>query len=293
MQVICPRCGTTTKVADQDAGGTCPCRDCGNPVFVPMVGQAQSGYRISAAVWLVLFIVGVDTVGVGIGLLLPAVQAAREAKRRGQCVENLKQIGLAMQGYHQKHGCFPPAFIPDKRGKPMHSWRVLILPFLGEDTLYREYRFDEPWNGPNNAALAERRPAVYWCPSEAPSGTSKTNYAMIVAPHAISDGPTPHRISDLKDKGANTMMVAEAAEASLNWLEPRDLNTRKMEFCGNAISEKGQPDALKISSCHASVVNALFCDGSVRTLSRETLSAKELKAMTAIDGGEGVSEKHD
>jgi hypothetical protein len=84
----------------------------------------------------------------------------------------------------QKYGCFPPAFIPDKDGKPQYSWRVLILPFLEQDALYREYRFDEPWNGPHNLVLVNQMPAVYCCPSDYPSD-SQTSYAMIVGPHAI------------------------------------------------------------------------------------------------------------
>ena len=63
---------------------------------------------------------------------------------------NLRQIALALQSYHQANGCFPPAYVADKNGKPMHSWRVLILPYLGFDDLYKAYDFTEPWDGPNN-----------------------------------------------------------------------------------------------------------------------------------------------
>ena len=88
-----------------------------------------------------------------IALLLPAVQSAREAARRAQCSNNLKQIGLAFHNYHDSYGCLPPAYIPDGNGQPMHSWRVLILPFVEQSPLYDQYDFDEPWNGPNNSKL--------------------------------------------------------------------------------------------------------------------------------------------
>src|SRR4051812_9073955 len=74
----------------------------------------------------------------------------REASKRTQCKNNLKEIALALHNYHEAYGCFPPAYIADKDGRPMHSWRVLILPYLDEKPLYLKYRFDEPWNGPHN-----------------------------------------------------------------------------------------------------------------------------------------------
>ena len=73
-------------------------------------------------------------------------------------LNNLKQIAMALQCYHQANGCFPPAYIADKTGKPMHSWRVLILPYLDRDDLYKAYNFTEPWDGPNNKKLATSRP---------------------------------------------------------------------------------------------------------------------------------------
>jgi hypothetical protein len=66
----------------------------------------------------------------------------REASRRSQCMNNLKQILIALQNYHDVYGEFPPACIRDKDGKPMHSWRVLLLPFLEQEALYKQYRFD-------------------------------------------------------------------------------------------------------------------------------------------------------
>ena len=93
-----------------------------------------------------------------IGLLLPAFSSAREAARRMQCLNNLKQIALALHNYHDVYGVFPPAYIPDAQGKPKHSWRVLILPFLEEQGTYEKYDFDEPWDGPNNRALLTSMP---------------------------------------------------------------------------------------------------------------------------------------
>jgi len=217
------------------------------------------------------------------GLLLPSVLASREAKRYDQCVGNLKRIGLAMQEYHQKYGRFPPSFVPGRDGKPMHSWRVLLLPFLDEKELYANYRLDEPWNGPHNIALAERMPAVYRCPSDYSADHSQTSYAMIVGPHAISDGPTSRRIRDIKDGGSKTIMVAEAANAGIKWTEPRDLNAKDMTFVTHVVKEHSRGYESDIASRHGSGrTNVLFCDGIVNDVNDGT-EEKVLRAMMTID----------
>jgi prepilin-type processing-associated H-X9-DG protein len=298
IHFTCPHCGKTTDVADQYAGQTGPCAGCGKTITVPLpdgvapfsgvgpppkrgLGAGMTCLIVLAAAIPVILVVG----GILVALLLPAVQAAREAARRASCQNNLKHIGLAMHNYNQKYGCFPPAFIPDRNGKPMHSWRVLILPFLDDDTLYREYRFDEPWDSPHNKALASRMPSVYCCPTEAEPGASQTSYAMLVGPHAISDGPTPRKMGDIKDGSSYTIMVAECANAGINWMEPRDLNTKEMTFHINHVTDDSQPSKSEISSSHSAAANVLFCDGSVHTLSA-TLDSKVLEGMTTIDGGE-------
>jgi prepilin-type processing-associated H-X9-DG protein len=303
INYTCPHCGVTTDVADDYAGQSGPCAQCGKMITVPMpaggspfpAGMPQKRGMgtgsIIAIVLAVVLAVAIVCGGVLVALLLPAVQAAREAARRITCNNNMKQIALAMHNYAQKYKSFPPAYVADKNGKPMHSWRVLILPFMEEDSLYRDYRFDEPWDSPHNRALAARMPHVYACPSESPTGTpnTHTDYAMIVGPNTISDGPTAHRFSDFTDGTSNTIMVVEAAAAGINWMEPRDLDFTKMQFRING-GRNGNSNAKQneISSPHARGANVALCDGSVRFFS-DTVDPKLLKAMTTINGGETVA----
>jgi hypothetical protein len=287
IHVTCPHCNEAIDMADESAGQMGSCSHCGKAFAVPLDGGDVPPKR-GPARWLTWFTVLIVCLFVVMlsGLLLPAVNAPREPVRRQQCRRNLRQIGLAMLSYQQKYGCFPPAFIPDKDGKPKHSWRVLILPFLEQENLYREYRFNEPWNGPHNKELAARMPEVYRCPSESSRGTSQTSYAMIVGPHAISDGPTPRKMSDIKDGLSNTIMVAECAGAGINWLEPRDLNAEKItkDGIGNLDSQK-PPGG--INSCHSGFANVLFCEGRVWAISG-SVDEKVLRAILTIDGGESV-----
>jgi prepilin-type processing-associated H-X9-DG protein len=225
-------------------------------------------------------------------LLAPALQAARHAahdiSRRMECDNNLKQIAMAMHSYAQRYKCIPPAFVPDKNGKPMHSWRVLLLPYLGEDSLYREYRFDEPWNSPHNKALAARMPQVYRCPGNPREEGTLTSYAMLVGPHAISDGPTGRSINAVRDGLTNTIMLVEAVDSGIAWLEPRDVRAEGLRFHIRSAREIERHAAdNEISSGHTGGANVAFADGSVQFLSAAT-DPKVLRAMATIDGREPV-----
>ena len=86
------------------------------------------------------------------------------ASARARSQNNLKQIGLALHNYHDIYGVLPAAAIVDKKGKPLLSWRVAILPYVEQDNLYKQFRLDEPWDSPHNLALAKMRVKVYELP---------------------------------------------------------------------------------------------------------------------------------
>jgi hypothetical protein len=96
-------------------------------------------------------------------LLVPAESSMSPSSRRSACRSNLKNIALALHNYHEDHGSYPPAYIADENGRPMHSWRILLLPYIERGDLYKQYRFDEPWDGPNNRKLASQMPGLYRC----------------------------------------------------------------------------------------------------------------------------------
>lgn len=141
-----------------------------------------------------------------------------------QCSNNLKQIALALQNYSERYGCLPPACVCDRDGRPMHSWRVLILPYLYDsNALAAQYRFDEPWDGPNNRKLADQMPGVYRCPCSKPESMA-TSYVAAVGPGTLWAG----RDSGLRGKSpggdlSGRLLVVESAGSDIPWMEPRDL----------------------------------------------------------------------
>ena len=217
-------------------------------------------------------------------LLVPAVQAAREAARRSQCDGHLKQVGLAMQNYHDVYKCFPPAIMTEKDGTPKTSWRVAVLPFVEAGPLYDKYNKNEPWDSPANRALTSEGRHFYRCPSDpTPSNAPQTNYVRIIGPNTIGGKPNEAvRLSDVTDGVSNTIMAVEVSGTDIPWAEPRDLTVD--EFLALLDTRSGKAKA----SQHPGGFQALFGDGSVRFISDST-SREAIKDMLIRNDGKTVT----
>jgi prepilin-type processing-associated H-X9-DG protein len=218
-----------------------------------------------------------------LAVLWPAVEQAREAARRSSCHCNLKQIGLAFQSYADIYKAFPPAYIADSKGNRMHSWRVLILPYIEQKPLYDQYDFNEPWNGPHNRLLAKSMPPVYRCPSDDLAKPGETSYAAIDGPGTVFSGNKGSTFGEITDGTSNTIAVIEAAGAGINWMEPRDVPFSSLR---GGIMTTTKPC---ISSRHSDACITAFCDGHTNAL-HSTISAKTLQALATRAGGEAINE---
>ncbi len=207
-----------------------------------------------------------------VALLLPAVQSAREAARRAQCVNNHKQIAIAMHNYADANGGFPAMAITGKNGEPLLSWRVALLPYLEQQELYEAFRKDEPWDSPHNKPLLARMPAVFTCPSN-PLTPGMTCYRAFVGDGALLEKDKPTRLESITDGTENTLMFAESVEP-VEWTRPEGL------------SAKG-PGKLPLGSKHPGGFDAAFSDGSIRFIKSET-PQEALKAVITKAGGEVI-----
>ena len=203
---------------------------------------------------------------------------------RHPCKNNLKQIGLALHNSHAQYKTFPPAFVNGPDGKPWHSWRVLILPFLDEEKLYAEYRFDEPWNGPHNSLLLKRRPDVFCCVTAKPHIPSgHTTYSAIVSDETAWPGPAGVSVQDIHDGMSNTILVVEVRDAGIPWLAPDDLSLE--EAC---VAPAETPGRLP-SSWHTGGLNVLMGDGTVRFVN-SMIDLEIWRALLTRDAGETVND---
>ena len=228
-----------------------------------------------------------------LGLLLPILVESRESYRRDSCWNNLKQLSLALKNYHYDHGCFPPAYLVDEDGKPMHSWRVLILPYIERRDTYEQYKFDEPWDGPNNSTLWGSRPQLFRCPSsESPwSEGTTTNYVAIVGPKTAWPDDRPAKLSEFSDGGKKTILLVEVADSDINWMEPQDLSFK------NACRGINKDAKLGISSPHSldagyfsKLTNgamAAFADGRAHFLP-DDIAVMDLESMLTRESQKAV-----
>jgi len=155
---------------------------------------------VSRAFTLVELLVVIAIIGILVAMLLPAVRAAREAARRCQCRNNLKQIGLATQLFHDTHGTLPPPVIypdgggllykkenGDTRGQSMGSTFVMLLPYLEQANLCAAIEIEEPITSAANRPLVETMLPAYTCPSMyLPNGTD--GYSLAPGSYIISAG---------------------------------------------------------------------------------------------------------
>jgi Protein of unknown function (DUF1559) len=116
---------------------------------------------------------------------------------------------LAVAGYVDQHKRYPPAYLADKHGRPMHSWRLLILPYIEQNDLYKKYNFDEPWDGPANRKLASLMPRIYALHGEERAENTTTNYLAVVGPETIWQGSTGVPFDGVKDGSSNTILSSK------------------------------------------------------------------------------------
>ena len=242
---------------------------------------------------LVEIVVVCCVLGILAALLMPATQSAREAARRAQCTNHLKQIGLAMHNYAAVYGEFPPATIgpSDVPRERQFSWMVALLPYLEQSGVYDELRLDLPWDSPHNAPLLENlEMSVFCCPSDPQLGYDneqvKTSYVAITG--ALSAPGLRSRrgvigfdrslsFDEITDGASNTLLVGEVLDGG-PWYAGGSATARPIDHW---IERKPW-------SSHPGGGNFAFADGSIQRI-HDTADARFLRCLAVAQDGRDVS----
>jgi prepilin-type N-terminal cleavage/methylation domain-containing protein/prepilin-type processing-associated H-X9-DG protein len=226
---------------------------------------------------LVELLVVLGILAILVALMLPATRSAGPAVRRSVCMNNLKQIALALHSYEQEYRVLPPAYTVDAKGRPLHSWRTLILPYLEQEPLYRTIDLSKPWNDPANAGALETNLPVFHCPGSVGPGNT-TTYLAIVAPNGCFLPKDGRSLAEITDARESTLMVIEAGEENaVPWMAPVDAGESLVMGLG---------PTTKLH--HAGGMNACLVDGSVKFL-RASTRAEVRRALMTISGKDNVS----
>lgn len=287
----CPHCGHLTDVSDAFAGMVGPCAGCGREIAIPHVGPTEDNgqplprRRAGSRGWLLVVIAAcvLSLPALCVFVAVPAlVRAVQQRVQQEQCAERMRSIAVALEAYHTEYSVFPPAYLADAGGKPAHTWRVLLLPFLGEDEerLYKKYRFTEPWNGPHNRRLADQMPLAYSCPCDPAVIDSQTSYLALVDPATGQFAAQPPYVNNTrpgpKPKALSKYLLVEVSESGVNWLEPRDLELR------SGAPQAGDIRSRALFSFHGDRSHVLVDDGTTQSLEPDKVRALlELKSRPA------------
>ena len=196
-------------------------------------------------------------------LLGPATEAFGQADERADCVVNMKLLTIALLRYQAEHGTLPPAFIVDAEGTPLQSWRVLILPYLGEDNkaLYEQIRLDEPWDSDYNKQFHARSPKVFQCLSNKKRGEGLTTYSVILGDDALFDasgvGKDLRALRKREGVETNSQALIVERDQPICWMKP-DEELNAQSFRENVAALDKDPDC-----GHSGGINVGRADGSV------------------------------
>lgn len=202
-------------------------------------------------------------------------------------MRNLEKIAAAMNAYAADHGTYPAAMTVDANGKPLHSWRVTLLPYLGEDDLYNQIDLTLPWDHANNLAVTRyQTPMVYVHPSIGYSYGAQAAYFVITGTGTLFPGNAnqplpPMGPADITDEPTQTLLVVEGVPVTpmQSWSEPVDLPFTMMtgQLAGNPGNEPG--------GLTEGGVAAVTVDGRGHFI-EDTITPKEFLALVTPDGGE-------
>lgn len=269
----CPHCHSQIEITEDFMGQSGPCFSCGKVVEVSERTITRSIVDPEGAVWSaddafqkdrrsqfvgslkllsIALLLGLSGAGGVIGFLwvvLPLIGFDAETARHQLIQAKIARIATAMRQYHDDYGRLPPPVVYDDQGQPMHSWRALLLPYLDEQRLFQDYKFDEAWDSSHNSRLHSMPFDPFQLPgSNLTTSINHTGFMVIVGTDTLfPDNNLGTPLSAATDGLGSTLLVAEVDQSGVHWLQPTDLDRAAMSFTMNSGfpgSEIGDPAGL-------------------------------------------------
>ncbi len=188
--------------------------------------------------------------------------------------ERMKQIAIAMHNYHNAHQSFPPVSSTTTQGKQLLSWRVHLLPLIGQNELYKQFHLNEPWSSPHNRKLIGKIPDIYSIPGEK-KAEGRSCYQVVVGEKTLFTGEKDGvKIRETTDGTSNTVLFVDTKiKDAVIWTRPDDIKAND-----NQLAEKllGKYDRRSLIA---------MADGSIRAVN-DDIGKQTLKNAITRNGGE-------
>jgi type II secretory pathway pseudopilin PulG len=203
-------------------------------------------------------------------MLLPAQRSAREAARRNSCMNNLKQISLALIHYESANGAYPPAYTVDAEGRPLHSWRTLILPYMEQQALYDSIDLTKPWDDPANEHAYNAMPEVYRCPSDPTDNADKhlTTYLAVVTPDSAIRTADSLSFAEIPAPSETLLVIDAAPSQATHWMSPVDADEEVLLNVDPDLKRQHSGDIwlAAYADGHASVLSGMIDPKALRAM---------------------------
>ncbi len=212
--------------------------------------------------------------------LLPEIQRiSPKAQRTHACYMNMRIISLALSNYHEKFGEFPPAYTTDSEGKPLHSWRTLILPYVGQEELYDRIDLSKPWDDPANIEACTTVVYEYRCPAATKKGDKQylTTYLACVGNDLAIHPTRGRKTSEITDGTTNTLLFVEVLMAdAVPWASPQDASEEQVVALVTKIKE---------DRSHSQPQSFVYCDTHHGSFYKD-LTSEEVRSLLTIAAGD-------
>lgn len=312
FEFVCPYCFHKTRVDKSYAGKKGPCVSCGKIVTMPKFAEPSNASPSEslpspAPSWLEDEDEQVDNqrfalrrrlftaIGLVFGLALilgvgwlasePFFKQLQSQHNVFMGRNNLQRIAAALKAYNKDHGSYPTPTVTDATGRPLYSWRVLLLPYLGERGLYEKFVLTEPWDSANNLSLVSKMPDVYAAPASPDANAlGETCYMLITGAGTLFPESGPLNEKAVTDSTAETLLVVEVRNQGDAWSKPSDLDISKLKLQINA---KGNNAICSNES--SSGASAAMVDGTSVVLP-PLLPGSTLRGLITPDGGEELDD---
>jgi type II secretory pathway pseudopilin PulG len=299
LDYVCPFCHAKFFVDDAFRGKSGPCAECGKSITIPgrvsnhseneadqrasaIVARERNAYRLQIVITASTILFASLILGLVIYIGMPGFQKISIRREARSSLSNLQKIAKALNEYAVEHGTYPPAVVYDSAGTALYSWRVLILPYLGHQAIYDNFKLDEAYDGPHNSQY------MYQVPNEfrllgSPSNrflTGETYVSLVTGPGTLfpTKGTTdPKTISDLP---STTILVTEASRVINLWTAPHDCAFTASTSAAGATNTD-------IGVLRQGFVLAVTVDGTELTIP-DTINKTKLHALVTPNGEEPI-----